>query len=82
MNALFLKKLFVAFIVGFGGVFIPAVLNILDDIHRGAAPNTTTSFYLALVAGGVAAGVRALLALGPINLVPSDKQHSLVGPKS
>jgi hypothetical protein len=78
MNSLLFKKLVVAFLVGFGGVFIPGVLNVLDDIHNGINNGWGTSFWLALVSGAVAAAVRAVLALSPINLVPSDAEHSLV----
>ena len=77
MNALLLRKMLVAFAVAFGGVFIPAVLNILDDVHNGINNNWDTAFWISLVAGAVAAGLRALLALSPVNVIPSDAQHSL-----
>jgi hypothetical protein len=79
MNALLVKKMLIAFLVAFGGVFIPAVLNILDDLHNGVGSSWGTAFWLSLVSGAVAAGVRAVLALSPINLVPSDSGHSLTG---
>ncbi len=79
MNSLLVKKMLVAFIVAFGGVFIPAVLKVLDDINSGVGSSWERSFWLSLVAGGVAAGVRAVLAISPLNLVPSDSQHTLVG---
>lgn len=79
MNALLLRKLVVAFLVAFGGVFIPAVLKILDDVHSGVPTAWGASFWIALVAGAFAAGVRAVLALSPINLVPSDAEHTLGG---
>lgn len=77
MNTLLLKKLVVAFLVAFGGVFLPGVLKVLDDIHNGVGTSWGTAFWLSLVAGGVAAGLRAILALSPINLVPSDAEHTL-----
>lgn len=77
MNNLLLRKMVVAFLVAFGGVFIPAVLNVLDDIHNGISANWGTAFWLSLVAGAVSAGLRAVLAFSPLNLVPSDAQHTL-----
>lgn len=76
-NKLLLRKLFVSFIVGFGGSFIPFITGWAQ------APNYSfdKSVWIAALMGAVAAGVRALLAFGPINLVPSDKQHSLVAVK-
>lgn len=82
MNALLAKKLVVAFLVAFGGVFIPAVLNILDDIHNGVSNNWGAAFWLALAAGAVGAGVRAVLALAPLNLVPSDAEHTIGKPSA
>ena len=79
MNTFLLRKMLVAFVVSFAAVFIPAVLNVLDQIHAGTAPNWSSSFWLSLAAGAVGAGVRAILALSPINLVPSDAQHTIVG---
>lgn len=79
MNSLLVKKLLVAFIVGFGGVIVPGVLKVLDDVQNGVATDFTHAFWLSMVAGAFAAGIRALLAISPINLVPSDKEHSLIG---
>ncbi len=79
MNKLLLQKMVVAFLAAFGGVMVPAVLKILDDVSNGTPSSWGKAFWISLVAGAFAAGVRALLALSPLNLVPSDKQHSLVG---
>lgn len=71
MNLL-IRKMLVAFAVTFGGALIPAVLDWLN--HPQA---TSRNFWFALLAGALAAGLRAVLALSPINLVPSDAQHTL-----
>jgi Fe2+ transport system protein B len=80
MNSLFARKLLVAFLVAFGAVFIPAVLDILDKLHQGVDANFSTELVWSVIAGGVGAGIRAILALLPgLNLVPSDAQHSIGG---
>lgn len=78
INKLLIQKLFIAFLVGFGGVMIPAVLNLLDDIHKGVPASFDGAWWLSVACGGFAAGLRALLAWSPINLTPSDAQHSVV----
>lgn len=72
-NKLLAKKLLIAFIVGFGGSFLPFITGWAQ------APNYdfSKSIWVAALTGAVGAGVRALLALGPLNLVPSDKEHDL-----
>jgi hypothetical protein len=77
VNSLLAKKMLVAFVVAFAGVLVPAVLKILDSVASGAPSSWGKAFWISLVAGAFAAGVRALLALSPINLVPSDAQHTL-----
>lgn len=79
LNALLGKKLLVAFLMAFGGVLVPAVLKILDDVHNGVPTSFSGAFWIALVAGAFGAGLRALLAISPINLVPSDAQHTVFG---
>lgn len=66
------RKMLVAFAVTFGAAVIPALLNWLQ--HPQA---TSRDFWFALLAGALAAGLRAALALSPINLVPSDGEHTL-----
>ena len=69
IDTLFLRKLLVAFLVGFGGAVIPAVLNVgpLADL------NTLKSVWVSILSGGLVAGLRAVLVLIPgLNLVPSD----------
>lgn len=70
------RKLLVAFTVGFGGVFVPAILNVLDRVATGAPSGVTRAFVYSLIAGACAAGLRATLALSPLNLVPSDAEHT------
>lgn len=71
------RKMVVAFGLGFSGVFLPAALNTLDRVASGAPTSWSTSAVLALVAGAVATGLRAALALSPINLFPSDRLHTI-----
>lgn len=77
MNSLLARKLLVAFLVGFGGVFIPAALTLLDKVASGTPSGVGKDLVISLVSGAFAAGVRALLAFSPVNLVPSDAEHSL-----
>jgi hypothetical protein len=71
------RKALIAFITGFLGVLIPAALQILDAIQAGEEPTWTSAFLISLVAGAFAAGVRAVLALSPLNLSATDKLTSL-----
>ncbi len=71
INTLFLKKLLVAFVVGFLGSAIQALVNVgpVADL------NTIKALWVSLITGAVVAGFRAVLVLLPgVNLVPSDKQ--------
>jgi hypothetical protein len=81
MNTLFWKKLAVAFAVGFGGVFIPAILTILDKAASGTPQHFTQAFVIGIISGAFAAGLRAALALSPWNFIPSDAEDS-IGRKS
>lgn len=77
MNRLFWKKLLVAFVVAFFGSFIPFVSGVFQS------PNYQfdKALWVAALFGAVGAGVRAVLALGPVSLVPSDAQDTIIGPK-
>ncbi len=77
LNRLFFQKLVVAFVVAFFAAFIPLITGIgqSPDYHFDKALWVSTLF------AAIGAGVRAVLALGPVNLVPSDNQHSIVGPR-
>lgn len=66
-----------AFLITFGGVMIPAMLNVLDDIHNGVPHHFDSSWWIAVACGAFGAALRAVLALSPINIVPSDAQHTL-----
>jgi hypothetical protein len=79
-NKLLLRKMGIAFIVGFLGIFIPAALQVLDALQSGTEqPHNWNVFFISLITGAVAAGVRAALALSPINLGSTDKINSLTG---
>ena len=70
INTLFLKKLLVAFVVGFAGSIVQAVVNVgpVADL------NVWKAIWVSALTGAVVVGFRAVLVLLPINLVPSDKQ--------
>ena len=70
INTLFLKKLLVAFLIGFAASVVQAVVNVgpVADL------NAWKAVWVSAISGAVVAGFRALLVLLPINLVPSDKQ--------
>jgi len=72
LNPLLLKKLVVVFAVAFIATFSDTITG-----GVGAAQPLSTSLLVAAAIGGLAAGIRALLALSPINLVPSDATHTL-----
>lgn len=73
INKLFVQKLAIAFVVGFVGGLIP----LLQGWSEAPNFNFDRSAVIAVIIGLVSAGMRAVLALGPINLVASDRQHSL-----
>lgn len=75
VNKLLLQKLALAFAVGFVGALLTSAAG------WGDSPNTSwgRAFWIGLLVGAVSAGARAVLALGPFNVVPSDTQHSLFG---
>ena len=77
INRLFFQKLIVAFAVAFAGSFIPFLTGWFQS------PNYQfdKAIWVAALFGAVGAGFRAILALGPVNLVPSDATHTIVGPK-
>jgi heme A synthase len=73
INQLLIRKMLVAFLVAFVSVFITA----LEGLSKEPNYHWSRSFVIGLVVGAIAAGLRAVLALAPINLVPSDSQHSI-----
>jgi hypothetical protein len=76
-QGLLARKAFVAFITAFLGVLLPATLQILDAIQSGGEPKVASALLISLVAGAFAAGIRALLALSPINLTATDSLTTL-----
>lgn len=78
INKLFWQKLFIAFLVGFMGSFVTAVAGLADE------PNFkwTSSVIISLVVGALTAGFRAVLAMSPVNLTPTDAQHSIINAKN
>jgi hypothetical protein len=74
---LLLQKLVIAFLVAFFG----ALVTSLEGFSKQPTFGWDKSIVVSLIVGALGAGVRAILALGPINLVPSDAQHSLLTKK-
>lgn len=76
-SKLLIQKLVIAFVVGFGGMLVTSLTGLANQ------PNFTfdKAAVISLIVGALSAGLRAVLALGPINLVPSDTQHSIIGGK-
>lgn len=68
LNILFLRKLLVAFLLGFAFVIVQK----LTDVGSYAAFSSLHALWTGLLSGAVVAGFRALLVLLPVNLVPSD----------
>lgn len=75
VNTLFLRKLLVAFVLGFAGVLLQKITNVGPT----ADFSTWHSIWSGFLSGAVFAGLRAVLVLLPgVNLVPSD-QPGLLG---
>jgi hypothetical protein len=73
-SKLLFQKLLVAFIVSFLG----ALVTSLEGLSKQPTFGWSKAIIVSILVGALGAGVRAVLALGPINLVASDKQHSLI----
>ena len=73
MNKLLIKKLLLAFAVTFGTSLIVAV----EGLTRQPDLKFTSALLVSLVTGALGAGLRAVIALLPINVVPSDAEHTL-----
>lgn len=73
INKLLIEKMFIAFLVAFLGAFITAIegLSKEPDYHWSGA------VVIGLVVGALGAGLRAVFALSPVNLTPSDAQHTI-----
>ena len=70
INTLFLRKLAVAFIIGFAGSLIQKIVSVgpVSDL------NMWKAVWVSALSGAVVAGFRALLVLLPVNVVPSDAE--------
>ena len=77
-NGLLFRKLVVAFGAGFLGVFLPAILHILDSVAKNVDVDFSGAFWISLISGAVAAGIRAIFALIPgINIESTDQITSI-----
>lgn len=81
---LLVQKLVVAFVIGFAPVFLAGITTALSSLTDQLSTGGDIDFsflnvlFASLVAGAVTAASRAVLALMPgVNLVASDKLHSL-----
>lgn len=72
LDSLLARKLVVAFIVGFVGGFADTITGFSTS-----AEPLTTSVLAGAAIGALAAGVRAVLAFSPLNIVPSDALTTL-----
>ncbi len=75
MNKLLFRKLVMAFLVA----FVPALVTAWKGLAAEPDFHFTSAIGISLVVGALGVGLRAVLALGPINLVESDAQHTVVG---
>jgi hypothetical protein len=76
-QGLLFRKAMIAFIVAFLGVLIPALLQVFDAIQDGDEPSAWKAVLMSAIAGAFAAGIRAVLALSPLNLSSTDSLTSL-----
>jgi len=73
VDRLLIRKMIIAFLVAFFGALITTLTGLSSEPEF----NFTTSIIISAIVGALSAGVRAVLALSPINITPSDAQHSL-----
>ena len=73
MNKLLIQKLVIAFVVSFAGALVTSLTGLASQPNFGWDKATI----IALVVGALGVGMRAVLAYGPINLIPSDAQHTI-----
>lgn len=76
------KKMLVTFIVGFLLVVLPGLVGLFDNFASLAAEGDLNfdvsawgTLLAGLISGGIAAGIRALIAIQPVNIVPTDSLH-------
>lgn len=77
---LVLRKIGLAFVVGFAAVFLPGLIGIIDGLEGAVAGEVDWTLQLnllaSLVLGAAAAGIRALL-MYLTAFVPSDAQQGV-----
>lgn len=72
-NKLLAAKCFIAFLVGFLG----SLVTFLEGLSKAPSFSFDRAAVISLIAGALAAGFRAVLALSPVNLVGTDAQHTI-----
>lgn len=75
LNKLFFQKLAMAFIAA----AVAATITAWQGLSQQPDFHFTRAVVIGLVTGAVTAGVRAVIAISPLNIVPSDAQHSVLG---
>jgi hypothetical protein len=75
LNKLLIQKLAVAFVVSFAGALVASLTGLASQPNFGWDKATV----IAVVVGALGVAMRAVLAYGPLNLVPSDAQHTIGG---
>lgn len=81
MNNLLLKKLALAFVLGFMPVFLGGLTTLFDQIANHTSGSINSTFLLSLLAGlisgAIAAGIRGVLAVFTDSFDPTDKLHGV-----
>jgi hypothetical protein len=77
MDRLIIKKLVLAFFLGFAPVFLWSLLGVLDSIAEGGRDfSFVTDLIMAALIGATSAGIRGLLATFT-DWMPSDRLHGI-----
>lgn len=74
-TALLLRKMVVTFLTA----FFSALIVSLEGISSQPTFGWSKSVIIAALVGAIGAGIRAVLAFSPLNLVPSDYLHTIGG---
>lgn len=73
MNKLLAEKIFTAFLGGFFGALVVSLQGLVAQPGFG----WSKSLLISAVVGAIAAGIRATLALSPVNVESTDTQHTV-----
>ena len=78
MSSLLVKKLALAFLLGFGPVFLLGLVDLVDNIQEATSNkdldlSTWGWILLSLVSGALSSGIRAIVV--SLNWMPTDALH-------